>query len=192
VNELLELIMMKDKLVILVMGNRNSGKSYTWDALFGKKVNTSRTLKRLYFNDWEYIEVYLVSASPKERKKYVDDLIKVTDPKIVLCSEQYVETAKETINYFSKKGYFIYMHRLNPGIDDKRKQKKDELGILDCVLNQQNSLVGIRNAKINRVDRIREISDFLYGWANLRGLILKDNKKIRKYYRDNCRKAQKK
>ncbi len=173
------------------MGNRDSGKSYTWNALFGKKVNTSRKLKKLYLNDWEYIEIYLVSASPKERKKYVDELIKEDNPKIVLCSEQYGKTAKETINYFSKKGYFIYMHWLNPGFKDKRKEDyKSE--ILDYVLNKRDSLVGIRNAKINRVDRIREISDFLYVWANLRGLIYIDKKKIRKHYRDNCRKAEKK
>jgi len=34
---------MPERLVVAVLGNRNSGKALTWESLFGKAVGTSRT-----------------------------------------------------------------------------------------------------------------------------------------------------
>ena len=77
---------MEDNLVVSVLGNRNSGKSYTWNKLFGREVRTGKKLKRLYFNENEYVLVFLISGSPEERHKYVGDLITAKQPEIVLCS----------------------------------------------------------------------------------------------------------
>ena len=57
-----------EKLLIAVLGNRNSGKSHTWNTLFGSTVRTGKEERRLYFNDCEYVNVFLVSGSPEERE----------------------------------------------------------------------------------------------------------------------------
>ena len=59
-----------------MLGNRNSGKSHTWNTLFGKKVKSGNEERRLYLTKNEYVMVYLVSGSPEERKKYVGNVIK--------------------------------------------------------------------------------------------------------------------
>jgi len=60
---------MKNNLVIVIMGNRKSGKSTTWNTLFGRQVRTGK--KKLYLTNYDYVEVFLVSGSPEEREKYV-------------------------------------------------------------------------------------------------------------------------
>ena len=64
---------MSENLLISVLGNRNSGKSYTWNTLFKQTVRTGTELRRLYLTDNEYVEVFLVSGSAEERKEYVWD-----------------------------------------------------------------------------------------------------------------------
>ena len=53
-----------DKLLVSVIGKRNSGKSSTWNSLFNRTVKTGIKLKRLYLNETEYVNVFLVSGSP--------------------------------------------------------------------------------------------------------------------------------
>lgn len=138
-----------DKLLVAALGNRNSGKSRTWNTLFNDTVRTGIKLRRLYLSENEFVRVYLVSGSPEEREKYVGDLIRVKDPAIVLCSIQYHKRVIETIDYFSERDYEIYCQWLNPGYRDQNDCRQfDRLGIFDYLIGL-NSTVGIRNGKVN-------------------------------------------
>ena len=160
---------MKDRLLVGVLGNQNSGKSHTWNTLFGRRVRTGTNLKRLYFNEYEYVEVFLISGSPEERRIYVEDIITIEKPHIVLCSMQYTPSVIETIKWFADNGYFLFIHWLNPGYSDKDK-KEDHLNILKIIM-EYDSLAGIRNGKTNAEERVQEMRDFIYGWAKHRGLL---------------------
>lgn len=162
---------MKEKLLLGVLGNRNSGKSRTWNVLFEETVKTGKYLRKLYLNKREYVEVFLVSGSPEERGKYVGDIITIKKPDIVLCSMQYTEDVSETIEHFVN-DYFLFIHWLNPGYGDGEIMD-DRLDLI-CKILSYDSLLGIRNGKISAKNRVQEMRDFVYGWANSRGLILSD------------------
>jgi len=162
-----------DKLLITILGNRDSGKSHTWNTLFGATVRTGKKERRLYFSDCEYVEVFLVSASPEENNKYVGELITAKEPKIVLCSTQYIESVKSTFNYFIENGYFIFVHWLNPGYSDLGTPHFDNLGLVNWLLSHQ-SLIGIRSGKMGTNSRVEEIKEYIYGWAKPRGLVINE------------------
>jgi len=164
-----------NKLLVSVLGNRDSGKSHTWNTLFGSTVRTGKEERRLYFNDCEYVKVFLVSGSPEERETYVGDLITAKEPNIVLCSTQYREGVKNTFNYFIEKGYVLFVHWLNPGYSDLDISYFDNLGLTNWLLSQQ-SLIGIRSGKSNADSRVKEMKNFIYGWAKAQNLILNDCK----------------
>ncbi len=166
-----------DKLLVSVLGHRNSGKSFTWNTLFDATVRTGTTERRLYFNDVEYVIVFLVSGSPEEREKYVGEIITINNPSIVFCSVQYAEGAKDTFNYFIENEYRIYCQWLNPGHDDENSVYFDYLGLGSWILARQ-SLLGIRSGKDNAEPRVQEIKDFVYGWAKSKNLIQKDKRLI--------------
>lgn len=161
---------MKDKLVVGVLGNRRSGKSHTWNTVFGQTVRTGRDIRRLYLTNSEYIEVFLVSGSAEERHSYVGDIIGRQHPRIVLCSMQYVAEVTKTIDYFLGNGYSLYTHWLNPGHSDTGHQP-DHLGLATQLL-YRGAMLAVRNAKTNPSTRVRELKDFLYGWAKSRNLLL--------------------
>jgi len=162
-----------DKLLIAVMGNRNSGKSSTWYSLFNNhKVKTGKKLRRLYLNEIEYVNVFLVSGSPEERNKYVGEIITVREPLIVLCAMQYRKDVVQTIDYFTERDYQIYCHWLNPGFSDQNAEPMlDTLGILNYLIGLQCS-IGVRNGKVNLTDRVQELREYIYGWAKYKGLLL--------------------
>lgn len=160
-----------DKLLVSVLGNRDSGKSHTWNTLFDGIVRTGKDERRLYFNECKYVNVFLVSGSPEEREIYVGDIVTAQNPKIVLCSAQYREDVTETFKYFLENSYFIFTHWLNPGYSDYDTLYFDYLGIFNWLLSQQ-SIVGIRSGKISAESRVREIKEYIYGWANARNLIV--------------------
>lgn len=160
-----------DKLLVSVLGNSHSGKSYTWDTLFNATVRTGKEERRLYFSDREYVKVFLVSGSPEERKTYVGVLVTAEEPRIVLCSTQYRESVKNTFSYFIENGYFLFVHWLNPGHSDLDTPYFDHLGLFDWLLSQQ-SLVGVRSGKPAATPRVEEIKEYIYGWANARNLII--------------------
>lgn len=162
---------MTERLLVGVLGNRNSGKSYTWNSLFDRRVRTGKTLRDLYLNEKEYVKVFLVSGSPEERRKYVGDIIN-RKPNIVLCSMQYTEDVIKTIKWFANNDYFLFIHWLNPGYEDE-ETVNDRLDLIPNILSY-DSLLGIRNGKISVENRVQEMRDFVYGWANSRGLILSD------------------
>lgn len=160
------------KLLVSVLGNSNSGKSMTWNTLFSRTVKTGTELRRLYLNETEYILVFLVSGSPEERETYVGDIITKENPSIVLCSMQYREDVKQTFQYFTEREYKIYCHWLNPGFHDPNKQAQfDTIGIFNYIIGL-DSIVGLRNAKINLTQRVQEIKEYIYGWAKYHDLLL--------------------
>jgi hypothetical protein len=161
---------MNDRIVVSVLGNRNSGKSTTWNTLFGGTVRTGVHIRRLYFNATEYIEVFLVSGSPEERGLYVGDIIGEQAPRIILCSMQYYADVTETIDYFLEHGYSLYTQWLNPGYSDSGRQS-DSLSLVPYLLDR-GAVLSIRDGTIVPEPRVQELSDLLYGWAHTRGLIL--------------------
>jgi len=162
-------------LVATVLGNRNSGKSSTWNYIFEKTVKTGTNLRRLYFSKTEYIEVFLVSGSPEERDLYVGDIIGAAKPRVILCSMQYHFNVHRTIGYFRENDYMIYCQWLNPGYHDGTTVSFfDDLGLSNQLL-ASGSIVSIRNGKTDLTDRCEELLSFIYGWAYYRGLILIDN-----------------
>ncbi len=110
---------MDQNLLIGLLGNKNSGRSYTWKQMFGKRVITGKNLRRLYLTDNEYAEVFLINGSPLERKKDVQQIIKPENPRIVLCSFLYSKGIEKVLEYFVSNNYYIYLHWLNPGFNDK-------------------------------------------------------------------------
>jgi len=162
-----------EKLLIAVLGNRNSGKSHTWNTLFGSTVRTGKEERRLYFNASEYVNVFLVSGSPEERETYVGDLIAEKEPRIVLCSTQYRDDVKTTYKYFVDNGFFLFVHWLNPGYSDLDVPSFDSLGLVNWLLSQQ-SIIGIRSGKSSADSRVEEMKEYIYGWAKFRNLVLND------------------
>lgn len=158
-----------DKLLVAVLGNRDSGKTTTWSELFEGTVRTGKYSRELYLTKTEYVEVFLISGSPEERGKDVEDILQ-DDARIVLCSTQYREGVEETYEHFIERNYYIYVQWLNPGHGDQGVQYFDSLGASSWLLAAGATLT-IRNGKNEPASRVSEIRDFIYGWANSRNLI---------------------
>jgi hypothetical protein len=77
---------MADRLLVGVLGNRNAGKSRTWNSLFGKTVRRGKSPHHLVLRPGECVEAFLVSASFEEQRKYAGDILDSVDCRIVLCS----------------------------------------------------------------------------------------------------------
>lgn len=160
-----------EKLLIAVLGHRNSGKSKTWNELFGRTVKTGIYEHTLYLKSKEYVKVFLVSGSAEERQKYVGELITVNEPRIVLCSMQYREDVRQTIDYFLNRDYQIYCQWINPGYRDQNPLPQlDDLGIFSY-FQSINATVGIRNGKTDLESRVQHIREIIYGWATYKNLI---------------------
>ena len=154
-----------------VLGQRNSGKSYTWNMLFGHTVRTGSEIRKLYLTETQYVQVFLVSGSAEEREIYVGDIIK-GKPAIVLCSIQFRNDSTRTFDWFSENNYFLFVHWLNPGWSDSSRYQ-DEHNISQIILDR-NSLLGIRSGKTRPEERVQEMRDFIYGWAQSRNLLLSE------------------
>lgn len=162
---------MTGKLVVGVLGNQNSGKSFSWNTLFGETVKTGKYQRKLWLNNCEYVDVFLVSGSPEERETYVGEIITDDRPAIVLCSMQYRQDVSKTIDYFSKNDYELFIQWLNPGRSDSSKSQ-DSLAIISQLLGT-GATVQIRSGKLdNARQRVNEIRNFIYGWAHPRGLVV--------------------
>lgn len=110
---------MGDRLFVAVLGNRNSGKSTTWNSLFGRTVKTGKQLRHLTLRPGECVEVFLVSGSFEERKLYAGDMLEEVSSKIVLCSMQYTEDVIKTLCYATENKFDLCVHWLNPGYSDR-------------------------------------------------------------------------
>ena len=159
---------MSSRLVIGLLGNRNSGKSHTWNELFGKTVRTGKRPRQLELLPGECVEVFLVSGSFEERSKYAGDILASQDCRIVLCSLQYTDKMRETLSYLVDQDFHLYIQWLNPGYSDPARMD-DDWEIVSEIL-QETSTLTIRDGKVDAHDRVREVREFIYGWARCRGL----------------------
>jgi hypothetical protein len=159
-----------NRLFVGVLGNRNSGKSSTWNDLFGATVRRGKYSRLLELRSGECVEVYLVSGSFEERNEYAGDVLDDQAAKIVLCSMQYTEEVSKTIDYVTKSGFDIFIQWLNPGYSDA-DQYFDRLGLVNLLLAKSASL-SMRNGKLSTGHRVAEIREFIYGWARFRNLIV--------------------
>jgi len=101
----------------------------------------------------------------------IEDIIGDADPTIVLCSIQYRSDVLRTLNYFQENGFSLFTQWINPGYSDQALIP-DTLGLLSYLLYHDGT-VEIRSGKDDARSRVREIKDFVYGWAFSRGLIRK-------------------
>ena len=160
-----------ERLLVAALGNQNSGKSHTWNALFGHTVKTGQHERPLPLGNNEYVNVFLISGSPEERGRYVDEIIQGS-PRIVLCSLQYTDGVQESFEYFFRNRFFAVTHWLNPGFCDP-DPTEDRLELIPYLL-RANSLIGIRDGKeviairdvgtIDATNRVEEMRDFIRGW----------------------------
>ena len=160
---------MRNRLLVGVLGNRNSGKSHTWNALFGGTVRRGTRPRPLELRSGECVNTFLVSGSFEERGEYAGDILDNQNCRIVLCSMQYTADVRATFDYFIANGFFLYIQWLNPGYSDS-SQVLDHLDLVDEILSVP-SIFSIRNGKIDANDRVQEIREFIYGWATYRDLV---------------------
>ena len=160
---------MADRLLVAVLGNRNSGKSTTWYRLFNATVRTGKYERTLYLNNAQFVNAFLISGSPEEREVEVEELLPDPLPLIVLCSTQYRADVKDTYNYFFNKGYEVIVQWLNPGHGDKEVYE-DNIALRDYLLSKGATLQ-VRNGTIDPVPRVRELRQFIRGWASHRDLV---------------------
>lgn len=159
---------MTERLFVGTLGHRNSGKSATWNALFGASVRTGRSSRALTLHGGECAEVFLISGSPEERKVYAGDILDGQDCRIVLCSMQYTENVFQTIDFATANGFALFIQFLNPGYSDAG-ENDDSLGLIPRLLSH-GTTVAVRNGKVPPEPRTEEIRQFIYGWAKARGL----------------------
>ena len=163
---------MADRLFVSVLGHRNSGKSRTWNTLFGATVHTGKHPRMLELRPSECVEVFLISGSNEEREQYAGDVLANQNARIVLCSMQYTDSVTNTIKYVEDENYWLYIQWLNPGYADLDQQWPDYLGIANRLLYNSEAVLAIRSGKDDPASRVREIKEFIYGWAKFRNLIV--------------------
>ena len=161
---------MHTRLLIGLPGNRDSGKSHTWNELFGRTVKRGKHPRQLELLPGECVEVFLVSGSFEERREYAGDILGSQDCRIVLCSLQYTKEVRKTLNYLIEHDFHMYIQWLNPGFRDPH-QMDDHLDIVNEALLQPSTFT-IRDGKTDAHERVREIREFIYGWTKYRNLIL--------------------
>jgi hypothetical protein len=172
---------MDQKLMIGILGNVKSGKTHTWNLLFNKRsVKTSSKTRRLYFDENTWIDVFIISRSAQKRKMEVKSIMKGKEPEIVLCSMQYARKLSQTLKYFVDNHYFMYIHWLNPGYKDAADIPLFyDSDLVDYILSVPG-MMGVRNGKEDATPRVREIRDFIYGWAKSRDLLKTKPVKIKR------------
>ncbi len=160
---------MTDRLLVAVLGNRNSGKSTTWNRLFDATVKTGKYQRQLYLNKAQYVNVFLISGSPEEREIEVGELLPDPLPQIVLCSTQYRDDVTETYDHFFRRGYDVLVQWLNPGHGDE-SDYRDDLDIRDFLLSRGATLQ-LRDGRGDPARRVRELREFILGWASHRDIV---------------------
>lgn len=157
-----------ERLFVSVLGNRNSGKSSTWNTLFGTPVRTGKKTRMLSLGGGRCVEVFLISGSPEERQLYAGDILKNQKCRIVLCSVQYAEAGRETFKYAIKNNFIVYTQWLNPGYNDQG-ECFDRQGFVPWLL-ARGATISIRDGKRDIALRTEELRQFIDGWATGRAL----------------------
>lgn len=160
--------MTKDRLFIGVLGHQNSGKSETWNRLFGRTVRRGKDSRSLSVEAGECVDVFVVSGSFEERGEYAGDVLADKDARIILCSVQYNEESWATLEYARGSGFDVFIQWLNPGYSDQAMYF-DWTGYSQRLLASEVTL-SIRNGKLDPRRRVEEIRAFILGWARQRGL----------------------
>lgn len=111
----------------------------------------------------------MVSGSFEERQEYAGDVLENQDCRIVLCSMQYTDEVHRTLDYLIEHRFQLYIQWLNPGHADAG-EVWDRLGLVNQILAQR-SAISIRSGKTDATNRVQELREFIYGWAQYRGLI---------------------
>jgi len=184
----------EDRLFVAVVGARNSGKSTTWNTLFAKQVNTGKKPRRLDLlppdhtpvllvdetsRDEQsgnlssvtrpYLDVFLISGSNEEKKRYAQEVLENVNCRIILCSVQYIgEAFERTWSFVFEQHFHIYVQWLNPGYG--ADESYDHLGLANRLLGNR-AVVSIRDGRKNLSERTEEIRQFIHGWAAARGLV---------------------
>ncbi len=83
---------------------------------------------------------------------------------------QYVAGVEETLDYFIDNDFLLYVQWLNPAWNRYPVKTFDELGLGNKILSAR-SVFSIRSANRDPRSRVREIREFIDGWARDRGLI---------------------
>ena len=159
---------MADRLFVSVLGRQNSGKSTTWNTLFGAKVRTGQYPRTLTLYGGECVEVFVISGSPEERQLYAGDILANQDCRVVLCSIQYSEAVRKTLDYVVDEGFDLFVQWLNPGQKDAG-ENYDRLGLVPWLLGHDATL-SMRDGKVAPEPRTEEIRQFIHGWAKARAL----------------------
>ena len=159
---------MKERLFVGVLGNRASGKSTTWNTLFGSTVRTGKHTRTLALYGNECAEVFLISGSPEERQLYAGDILADQKCYIVLCSIQYTEEVRKTLDYVVKNEFKVFIQWLNPGQMDAG-DSYDRLGLFPWLVGH-GATVSKRSGKVPPKQRTEEIRQYIYGWAKPRNL----------------------
>ncbi|WP_052051461.1 P-loop NTPase family protein [Acetobacter tropicalis] len=157
---------MGNRLFVGVLGNRNSGKSTTWNTLFGATVRTGQNTRTLTLYGGECVEVFLISGSPEERQLYAGDILENQKCRIILCSIQYTETLRQTLNYVVENQFDIFVQWLNPGRSDAG-ESYDRLGLLPWLIGHEASF-SMRDGKGAPQNRTEELRQFIHSWAKAR------------------------
>lgn len=159
------------KLALCVLGNRNSGKSHTWEKLFESKVSTSKKERFLFLNEYSAVKVFLINGSPEERKKHIKTIVGENQPRILLCSIQYHPSASTTLQYLLEQEYELVFYWLNPGFQDNLAQiQPDKLKLIEFLSNN-NAKIDVVDGKTNIMERVNLIKRELYNWASENGLL---------------------
>jgi hypothetical protein len=155
---------MGKKLLIGILGNNQSGKSYTWSSLFNRTVRTGKHIRKLEIID-KSIPLFLINGAPLSRKVDLKEILPETDPQIVLCSFLYHKNVKNNFNYFIERGYDMYIQWLNPGFNDSHdKALFYNSGIINYLMSN-GATVSIKNVKTDNLQRVNEIKAMLLGWS---------------------------
>jgi len=165
---------MGNRLFVGDLGHRNSGKSLTWNEIFGRTVRRGTYSRHLELRANECVEVFLISGSFEERQEYAGDILQNQSARIIIYSMQYVEHVSDTIDYVVDEGFDVFIQWLNPGYSDGGIVYFDRLGLVAQLIAKKATLA-MRDASIPPGSRVQEIKEFIYGWASFRGLVVPCN-----------------
>lgn len=166
------------KLFVVVLGEQNSGKSFTWETLFGRKIQKGK--KFLNLNDDLQAKVYIFVSSPQEnlwtKERFLKEFkIANSVANIILCSLQThltgnmnkrnVVTAREVLEIANRNEYDIFMQWLNPGrrsgIDNQRDVERQII-----TLTEIDSVIGMKKEDARNQAEIRaeKLKVIILGW----------------------------
>lgn len=170
------------KLFVAVIGEQRSGKSVTWEALFGKRVQKGK--KTLVLNEYLQTSVFVFVSSPQEnywtKEKFQTEFNRTNQQsRIILCSLQShptgnminrrVVTKEEVLDTAKDNGYDIFIYWLNPGFRtglDRHQNIEHEI----MNLTERKAVIGFKKFDARNQPSIRAeyIRKMILGWIQSR------------------------